>query len=161
VLLAAIAVVVLSASVGRPHVGSSPATRNGGRRHASYRTVRPGDTLAEISYKTGLSLGQLEAYNPDANPQALVVGERLKLFAHPPLPALAPAKPRGPIFWTVQPGQSYGSIAAATGINMSTLILLNPQLPPSRVQPGEQIKLWPATTLQQAAILARRRLGST
>lgn len=121
--------------------------------------MRPGDTLVQISSKTGLTQGQLEAYNPNANPQALIVGERLNLWAHPPLPPLAPAKPLGPVFWQVQPGQSYGSIAAATGINMATLELLNPQLPPNMVRPGDQVKLWPATTPQQAAIHARLRLG--
>lgn len=104
-----------------------------------------------------MSVGQLEAYNPNVNPQSLVVGERLRLSAHPPLPPLAPARPLGPVFWMVRPGQSYGSIAAATGINMARLEKLNPKLPPKMVQPGDQIKLWPATRAQQAAILARLR----
>lgn len=161
-MLAAVAFVVLSAPLGGgAHSGSPRPARAGGRRLAPYWTVRSGDTLAQISSKTGLTVGQIEAYNPDANPQALFVGERLKLWAHPPLPLLAPAKPLGPVFWKVQPGQSYGSIAAATGFNLARLEQLNPQLPPNKVQPGEQIKLWPATTLQQAAILARLRFGPT
>lgn len=119
----------------------------------------PGDTLAQISFKTGVSVSQIEAYNPNANPQALVVGERLRLIAHPPAPPLAPATPPGPIFWMVQAGQSYGSIAAATGINMATLEQLNPQIPPNNFQPGDQIMLWPATPVQQAAMLAPLREG--
>ncbi len=113
----------------------------------------------QISYATGLSIGQLEAFNPNANPQALVVGERLKLLAHPPPPPLAPATPPGPVYWMVQAGQSYGSIAAATGINMATLEQLNPQVPPNNVQPGDQIMLWSATAVQQAAMLAPLRKG--
>jgi LysM repeat protein len=121
--------------------------------------VRAGNTMADISYKTGLTIGQLEAYNPNVNPQALFVGQRLNLWAHPPVPPLTPAKPRGPVFWTVQVGQSYGSIAAATKIDMATLEQLNPQVPSNRVQPGEQIMLWPATVQQQAAMLAPLRKG--
>ena len=162
VLLAAVAFVVLRAPLGGgAHSGAPRPARAGGPRVPPYWTVRPGDTLAQISSKTGLTVGQLQAYNPNANPQSLIVGERLNLWAHPPLPPLAPAKSLGPVFWDVQPGQSYGSIAAATGINMARLEQLNPQVPPARVDPGDQIKLWPATTLQQAAIAAPLRLGPT
>ena len=160
--MAAVALIVLTAGIGvgthSSHAGSSAT---GGRRLAPYWKVRAGDTLAQISYKTGLTIGQLEAYNPNANPQALFVGERLNLWAHPPVPSLAPAKPLGPIFWTVQSGQSYGSIAAATRIDMATLEQLNPRVPPNEVQPGEQIMLWPATVQQQAAMLAPLRKGHT
>jgi LysM repeat protein len=41
--------------------------------------VRAGDSLSSISLKTGVSIGELEALNPSANPDALQTGERLKL----------------------------------------------------------------------------------
>ena len=121
----------------------------------------PGDTLAQISSNTGLTVGQLEAYNRNVDPQSLAVGGRLNLWAHPPVPRPPPAKPLGPQFWTVRVGQSFGSIAAATGIDLARLEQLNPRLPPSMVQPGDQVRLRPESALQRAQILGRLREGLT
>jgi LysM domain len=74
-----------------------------------YWFVRSGDTYAEISAKTGLTVAELQAFNPDVDPLDLIPGERLNLWRHPPKPRL---KPPGPMFWTVRPGQSFGLIAA-------------------------------------------------
>ena len=49
------------------------------RRLPPYWTVRPGDSFAAIAAKTGLTIDQLQAYNPTANPIALTPGERLNL----------------------------------------------------------------------------------
>jgi LysM repeat protein len=103
--------------------------------------VRPGDTLAQISANTGLSVALLEAYNPSVNPLALSPGERLNLWQHPPQPAKPKPKPPGPMFWDVQSGQSFGSIAASTGIAITTLEQLNPNLKPSSLQPGDRVRL--------------------
>lgn len=165
VVAAAVAIVITSAPVGgaghpRSERRAHPARRHG-RRLASYWTVRAGDTLAQISAKTGVSVGRLEAYNPNADPQALAVGARLRLRAHPPPPGVRPAEPKppGPLFWTLRPGQSYGSVAAATGINLARLEQLNPKLPPTKVQPGDEIQLQSAAAVERAAVLARLRLG--
>lgn len=119
-----------------PH--SSPPTTH--RRLAPYWTVRPGDSFAVIAAKTGLTMDQLEAYNPKADPLALTPGERLNLWQHPPQPHRHKSNP-GPVFWTVRPGQSFGSIAAATKISIATLEQLNPKLSPASVQPGDRVRL--------------------
>ena len=108
------------------------------RKLPVYWTVHPGDTLTIISDKTGLTIGQLEAYNPNAAPQSLLPGERLLLRAHRPKPR---PKPPGPRFWTVRPGESFGSIAAKTGINLAELEQLNPRLKPITLQPGDRVRL--------------------
>jgi LysM repeat protein len=41
--------------------------------------VKSGDSLTAIAVKTGVSVDELERLNPDADPQALRLGERLKL----------------------------------------------------------------------------------
>jgi hypothetical protein len=94
-----------------------------------------------IAAKTGLSTDVLQAYNPTVNPNALTPGQRLNLWRYPPQPPKPKAKPPGPMFWTVRPGQSFGSIAAATGINIVTLEQLNPRLKPVSVQPGDRVRL--------------------
>jgi LysM repeat protein len=45
------------------------------------------------------------------------------------------------MFWTVKPGQSFGSIASATHIDITTLEQLNPGLSPASVQPGDRVRL--------------------
>jgi hypothetical protein len=44
-------------------------------------------------------------------------------------------------FWTVRPGESFGSIAHATGISIVTLEQLNPKLKPASVQTGNRVRL--------------------
>ena len=112
--MAAVVVVVMS-SAGR---SGTSASHPHARSHSipPYWVVRPGDTFAQIAQKTGLTINQLEAFNPDSDPYGLTPGERLNLWQHPPQPTRPPPKPLGPRFWTVGPGQSFGSIAAATGI---------------------------------------------
>lgn len=111
------------------------------RRIPPYWTVRPGDSFAAIAVKTGLTIDQLQAFNPTVNSMALTPGTRLNLWAHPPKPHRAKPKPPGPMFWTVRPGQSFGSIASATKVSIVTLEQLNPKLKPSSVQPGDRIRL--------------------
>ena len=111
------------------------------RRLPPYWTVRPGDSFAVIAAKTGLTVDELQAFNPNVDPLALTPGERLNLWQHPPQPLQARPKPAGPMFWTVRPGQSFGSIAHATGISIATLEQLNPRLKPASVQPGDRVRL--------------------
>ena len=164
VVAAAVVIVITSAPGGGAGHASSGRRAHGavrhGHRHMSYWTVRPGDTLAQIAGRTGVPVGRIEAYNPNVDPQALAIGERLRLLAHPPPPKVRPVKPKppGPLYWTVQPGESYGSIAAATGINLARLEQLNPKLPSTKVQPGDQVQLQPIAAVERAAVLARQQL---
>lgn len=138
-LMAAIAVVTLTlprtTGVHRPPARPPHVAQ---RRPPPYWTVRPGDTFTEIAAKTGVTVAELGAFNPDVDPLGLVPGERLNLWRYPPKPR---PKPLGPRIWTVRPGESFGSIAAKTGINIVTLEQLNPRLKPATVQPGDRIRL--------------------
>jgi LysM repeat protein len=137
-----VAAVVLVVTHGPRTIGAqskrAPAGHARVRRPPPYWTVRPGDTLTNIAHKTGLTVDQIETYNPNTDPQSLVPGERLLLWPHPPRPR---PKPLGPLYWTVRPGESFGLIAAKTGINITTLEELNPQLKPSTLQPGNRVRL--------------------
>jgi LysM repeat protein len=146
VLLAVAAAVVLIVSAPPDFLRDSGATAHQShpvaqRRLPPYWTVRPGDTFAGIATKTGLSIDQLQAFNPTVDAMALSPGERLNLWQHPPKPRQPKPKPLGPMFWTVRPGQSFGSIAAATGVNIATLEQLNPTLKAATVQPGDRVRL--------------------
>jgi LysM repeat protein len=137
ILLAAVVVVVLVGS-GRSGNRSTTSSHAAARHLPPYWNVRPGDTYAQIAQETGLTVAQLEAFNPDTGPDSLEPGQRLNLWAHPPPP---PKPPPLPMFWTVKAGQSFGSIAAATGVNLETLEHLNPGLAPATLQPGARVRL--------------------
>ena len=147
-VLAALATVVAAVIIVVVHPPFSPAGHSDHRRTSQtaaprlppYWTVHLGDTLTKVSAKTGLRIAQLEALNPNADPVALAPGQRLNLWRHPPRPRPTPLGPR---FWTVRPGDSFGSIAAKTGINIVKLEQLNPTLKPSTLQPGDRVKLRP------------------
>jgi teichoic acid transport system ATP-binding protein len=50
-----------------------------GRRQRRNYVVRPGDSFGSIAERTGVTVDQLERLNPEVDPQALVVGQRIKL----------------------------------------------------------------------------------
>jgi LysM repeat protein len=132
-------VLIVTSSSGGPATPSRPAKIFATtRKLPPYWIVHPGDTYGLISARTGLTLAQLQAFNPTVDPLSLIPGERLNLWAHPPVPR---PPPPGPMFWVVQPGQSFGSIAAKTGINLATLEQLNPKLKPNTLQPGNRVRL--------------------
>jgi LysM repeat protein len=98
--LAPIALVAIGAAiflVVRAHVDTTPAhTSTGGqipshliqgvrqsekphRHHGKTYTVRSGDTLSGIASKTGVPVATIERLNPGLNPNALQMGQVLKL----------------------------------------------------------------------------------
>jgi LysM repeat protein len=138
VLAAAVLIVAIAPTISLKASSRSSVSLPAARRLAPFWIVRPADTFASISAKTGLTVDQLELLNPNVDPQALSPGQRLQLWRHPPPP---PPKPAGASYWTVRPGNSFGSIAAKTGINLDTLEQLNPQLKPTALQPGDRVRL--------------------
>lgn len=138
-VLLAVIVLVVATIPGRsgPRRAVAPAHVTNSRR-PPYWIVHPGDTLTRIAAKAGVTVAQLEEFNPQTDPMSLVPGQRLNLWLHPPAPR---PKPPGPRFWTVRPGESFGLIAAKTGISLVRLEALNPQLKPTTLQPGQRVSL--------------------
>jgi len=156
-IVLAIAAAVIAVVLSAPGQSGHAAVR----RPPPYWIIRPGDTLMEIAARTGVSVAQLQAFNPDVDPIALVPGERLKLWLHPPKPSPTPV-PLGPLYWTVSSGESFGSIAAKTGINIVTLEQLNPGLKSTAFWPGDRVRLRPALLPPSSlARLAARLLPGT
>jgi teichoic acid transport system ATP-binding protein len=59
---------------------TEPTTTTGrGPRQRRNYVVKPGDSFGSIAEKTGVSVERLELLNPEVDPQALVVGQRIKL----------------------------------------------------------------------------------
>jgi LysM repeat protein len=49
------------------------------RTKAKKYVVQSGDTLTSIAHKTGIPVAEIQALNPEIDPQILVEGETLKL----------------------------------------------------------------------------------
>jgi LysM repeat protein len=49
------------------------------RTKAKKYVVQSGDTLTSIAHKTGIPVAELQALNPEVDPQILIAGETLKL----------------------------------------------------------------------------------
>ncbi|HEU4739808.1 MAG TPA: LysM domain-containing protein [Solirubrobacterales bacterium] len=86
-LVAALIVIVLIAGAMSSD-DSSSGHRNGKpqaqkekkpRTKAKTYTVESGDTLTTIARKTGVPIAELQALNPEVDPQILTVGETLQL----------------------------------------------------------------------------------
>jgi len=58
--------------------------------------VKSGDTLAGIASQLGVSLSDLESYNPDVSPSALKIGQELKVPPQPSTPTPTPSPGRTP-----------------------------------------------------------------
>jgi LysM repeat protein len=58
------------------HKESTPKKK---RTKAKTYTVQSGDTLISIAHKTGVPVAELQALNPEVDPQIMVAGEVLKL----------------------------------------------------------------------------------
>ena len=153
----AIAVVLSAPGQSGQRAGAARVPHAIARRPPPYWIVRPGDTFTLIAAKTGVSVAELQAFNADVDPLGLEPGQRLKLWLHPPKPSPRPT-PLGPLYWTVRPGESFGSIAAKTGINILTLEQLNPRLKPTTLWPGDRVRLRPP--LLASSPLARLGIGS-
>jgi LysM repeat protein len=87
-LAAAVLAVVLIVSAGvkdnSSHKGhkSGSTTKQEPRHHktkAATYTVKTGDTLIGIAQKTGVRVSEIQALNPEVDPQILIAGETLKL----------------------------------------------------------------------------------
>ena len=135
--LALLFIVIVTIAISSLSADDKPATDAAAsaktRNLPVYWTVHSGDSYGAIAEKTGLTVGQLEDFNPYVDPSAIVPGQRLKLRAKVPEPK---PKPLGPKFFTLRAGDSFGSVAAKTGKDITKLMRLNPKLKPAKLQPG-------------------------
>lgn len=95
--------------------------------------IRPGDTFYLIAKNIGTTVEILEQLNPNIDPNKLTVGQEICLPEEPPCPS--------GIFITVEPGDTFYSIAKEVGTTIDTLLKLNPHLDPENLQIGSNICL--------------------
>ena len=93
-------------------------------------TVQPGQGWYSVSAVTGVSVWSLQAANPGKvrPPNSwLYAGEKLWIPCGAPPPPPPPPPPSSCSYWyTVQAGQGWYSVSAATGVSVSALQACNP-----------------------------------
>lgn len=92
--------------------------------------VHRGDTMSAIAARSGVSLSELIAANPQIrNPSIIFPGDRIAL-------------PGSGATHVVQRGDTMSAIAARSGVSLSELVAANPQLRnPSFIFPGDRITI--------------------
>lgn len=107
-------------------------------------TVAPGDSLSGIAARNGTSVTALARANGIADPNVIVVGQRLTL------PGAgtssygsggSAAASTGGGSYRVRPGDTLGAIAARNGISVSALAALNGISNPNRITVGTVLSL--------------------
>jgi LysM repeat protein len=133
-------VVVAATSLSGPDTATSAEQARAAKlsKLPVYWKVHTGDTYVSIARKTGLTVAELERFNPKVNPGAIRPGQRLKLRLKVPK---AKPKPLGPRLHTVRTGETYASIARKTGRSVGRLQQLNPKRSAKALQPGDRIRL--------------------
>ena len=91
-------------------------------------TVRPGDTLAEISRRYGMPPNRIAAANLLKNPAVLVPGQNL---------LINPNKVR----YILSEGQTLFSLSQEYDVPLEELIAANPDLNPLNLRPGETVNI--------------------
>ena len=138
ILFCTMVIVAVTSLGGDDESASASSQREAARSDLPvYWTVRPGDTYIRIAKKTGLTVDDLETFNPKVDPARIRPGQRLKLRAKVP----KPKRRLGPKWVTLRAGDSFGSIAAKTGKSITRLQQLNPKLKASKLQPGDRVRL--------------------
>lgn len=139
VLLVAIVVVAATTLTGPDAASSAEQARAQKlRKLPVYWKVHTGDSYQSIARKTGLTVDELERFNPYVNPDAIQPGQRLKLRLKVPV---SKPKPPGPRSYTVRSGDTLASIATKTHHSLGFLQQLNGKLDPKALQPGDRVRL--------------------
>lgn len=102
--------------------------------------VQPGDTLASIAHRHGVSLHHLIAVNNLMNPDLIFVGQVLRLpncaGASMPQPPMTGPPSRGQTY-VVRPGDTLSQIAARRSVSVEYLCQLNGLADPNFIYVGQ------------------------
>jgi LysM repeat protein len=138
VLLISTAVIAVTTLSGSDAASRSGAAAEKTRKLPVHWKVHTGDSYQSIARKTGLTVDQLETFNPYVNPDTIQPGQLLQLRARVPR---GKPKPPGPRFYTVRSGDTFASIAKKTDHSMLHLLEINSKLDPNALQPGQRVRL--------------------
>lgn len=97
-------------------------------------TIRSGDTLYQLAITYNTTVEAIMAVNPGINPNNLQIGQVICIPR-----GGTPVPPCDGFYYTVKPGDTLFSIAAAFNIPLSALMAANPGVDPNNLQIGQLI----------------------
>ncbi len=113
--------------------------------------VQPGDTLAVIAGRFGVTVDEIVALNGIADPNFISVGQELRIpiaggsgvayTAPAPAPAPSSDAPAPTQTYTVAPGDTLSGIAARFGTTIDALVGLNSISDPNAIWPGQVLRV--------------------
>lgn len=113
--------------------------------------VKDGDILGAIAGRHGVSIADIVRWNPDLNPDQIVVGQRIVIRRATGESASGGSSNT----YTVVAGDTMGGIAAKLGVPYRALVDANPRVQPDRIQIGQSLRI-PTAAAQSAASAAGR-----
>lgn len=137
----------LSGAVENPLVAVEP----------TYHVVQPGETLAGIANRYGLTLAQISQINNISNPNRILRGQTLTVFEAQGNSAntinASAATPTG-LVYVIQPGDRLADIAQRYGVSWPAIVQANNITDPNRIKVGESIFIPEATAINDLGIIS-------
>jgi len=118
---------------------SSGSTSSGQTGGTQVYTVQKGDILSSIAKRFGVTLAALQQANNITNPDKIIVGQKLTIPAGSS--AAAPAASSGSRSYTVQRGDTMGTIAVKFGVTVAQLQAANNIADPNKITVGQVLKI--------------------
>lgn len=137
----------LSGAVENPLVAVEP----------TYHVVQPGETLAGIANRYGLTLAQISQINNISNPNRILRGQTLTVFEaqgnSTNTTSASAATPTG-LVYVIQPGDRLADIAQRYGVSWPAIVQANNITDPNRIKVGESIFIPEATAINDLGIIS-------
>lgn len=131
-------VLTIPGEAGIVDAAATPAGGGGTATSGDTHVVAPGESLAAIASRYGLSIQDLAVANGITDPNRVLAGALLRIAADPP-PTPGVAGPSGGGTYVVQPGDSLSAIAARVGTSIADLAAANDIADPNRIVVGHEL----------------------
>ena len=126
---------VLASAASASPTATVPLAHAGTATTSSY-TVQPGDTLGSIAQRYGTTYAALAAKSHIADPNVITVGQILTVNE-----SASPSRPGDTGSYTVQPGDTLGSIAQRYGTTYAALAAMNHIADPNVITVGQVLTI--------------------
>jgi peptidoglycan DL-endopeptidase LytF len=102
-------------------------------------TIRPGDTLFSLARRYNTTVQAIITVNPGINPNTLPVGQLICIPNPTPGRPFPEPCPNGSTTYSIQPSDTFYSIARRFNVSLDALLAANPGINPDSLQIGQQI----------------------